>query len=77
MNKLWKTSAGLDCTIVLSEEFLAVDDDNVCTAPIMADILEFVESSKNIIDADSDDENEMNSAASIPTSCESSPVGVV
>ncbi|GFT02376.1 hypothetical protein TNCV_4625151 [Trichonephila clavipes] len=34
------------------------------TAPIMGykDILEFVQSSKNIIDADSDDENERNNA---------------
>ncbi|GFT27813.1 hypothetical protein TNCV_10331 [Trichonephila clavipes] len=33
-----------------SKEFVAVDDDNVCTAPIMAnkDISEFVQSSKNI-----------------------------
>uniref|UniRef100_A0A8C4SC05 HTH CENPB-type domain-containing protein n=1 Tax=Erpetoichthys calabaricus TaxID=27687 RepID=A0A8C4SC05_ERPCA len=34
------------------------------------DILEFVQSSKNIIDADSDDENEMNNAAPVPTSSE-------
>ncbi|GFT81834.1 hypothetical protein TNCV_4336741 [Trichonephila clavipes] len=47
------------------EKFVAVDDDNVCTAPIMAnkDILEFVQNSKNNIVADSDDENEMNNAA--------------
>ncbi|GFW77299.1 hypothetical protein TNCV_924151 [Trichonephila clavipes] len=34
------------------------------------DILEFVQSSKNIIDADSDDENEMNNAAPVLTSSE-------
>ncbi|GFW37358.1 hypothetical protein TNCV_859651 [Trichonephila clavipes] len=34
------------------------------------DILEFVQSSKNIIDADSDVQNEMNNAASVPISCE-------
>ncbi|GFV92355.1 hypothetical protein TNCV_3949651 [Trichonephila clavipes] len=47
------------------EEFVAVDNDNVCTTPIMMDksILELVQSSKNIIDADSDDESEMNIAA--------------
>ncbi|GFT14469.1 hypothetical protein TNCV_4004381 [Trichonephila clavipes] len=58
--------------IVLLEELIAVNDDNVCTAPIMADkgILEFVQSSKNIIDSDSDDENEMNKAALVPTSSE-------
>ncbi|GFT28878.1 hypothetical protein TNCV_3585761 [Trichonephila clavipes] len=41
-------------------------------APIMAgkDILEFVQGSKNIIDADSDDEDEMNNAASDTTSSE-------
>ncbi|GFV33226.1 hypothetical protein TNCV_4635151 [Trichonephila clavipes] len=61
---------GLDCLVVLLEEFIAVDDDNICTSPILADkdILEFVESSKNIIDADSNDENKINIAASISTS---------
>ncbi|GFY30601.1 hypothetical protein TNCV_3117631 [Trichonephila clavipes] len=34
------------------------------------DILEFVQNSKNIIDADSDDENEMINAAPVPTSFE-------
>ncbi|GFW42325.1 uncharacterized protein TNCV_1207781 [Trichonephila clavipes] len=34
------------------------------------DILEFVESQKNIIDADSEDENEMNNAAPVPMSSE-------
>ncbi|GFS63870.1 hypothetical protein TNCV_1128791 [Trichonephila clavipes] len=50
----------------------AVDDDNVYTAPIKAnkDILEFVHSSKSIIDADSDDENETNNTAPVPTSAE-------
>ncbi|GFT33781.1 transposable element Tcb1 transposase [Trichonephila clavipes] len=57
-----KASVLSDCLTVSSEESVTADDDNVCTAPIMADkdILEFVKSSKNIIDADSDDENEMN-----------------
>ncbi|GFV84196.1 uncharacterized protein TNCV_3038561 [Trichonephila clavipes] len=45
-----------------SEELVAVDDDNE-----FEDILEFVQSSKNIIDADSDDENEMNNTAFVPT----------
>ncbi|GFU86267.1 hypothetical protein TNCV_369231 [Trichonephila clavipes] len=64
---------------VLSEEFVSererererVDGDNVCAAPIMADkdISEFVQSSKNI-DADSDDEKEMNNAAPVPTPSE-------
>ncbi|GFV32161.1 hypothetical protein TNCV_1674491 [Trichonephila clavipes] len=70
MNKVRKTPAGLDCPIVLSKEFIAVD--NVCTAPIMVnkDILKFVQSSKNSIDADSDDENEIFSAAHVPTTSE-------
>ncbi|GFV95535.1 hypothetical protein TNCV_4575361 [Trichonephila clavipes] len=34
------------------------------------DILEFVQSSKNIINADSGDENEMNNAVHVPTSSE-------
>ncbi|GFU76977.1 hypothetical protein TNCV_4521331 [Trichonephila clavipes] len=72
INKIPKTPARLDCVTVSSEEFDAVADDKVCTALIMThkDILEFVQSSKNIIDADSDDENEMNNAAPVPTSSE-------
>ncbi|GFV75339.1 hypothetical protein TNCV_1481851 [Trichonephila clavipes] len=64
MNKVRKTLAGLDCPIALSEEFIAVDDDDMCTTPTMAGkhIMEFVQSSKNIIRADSDGENEMNNA---------------
>ncbi|GFW49263.1 hypothetical protein TNCV_3057731 [Trichonephila clavipes] len=60
----------VDAILKSQEEFVAVDYDNVCTAPIMADkdILEFVQSSKNIIDEDSDDENEMNNAIPVPTS---------
>ncbi|GFW85807.1 hypothetical protein TNCV_854561 [Trichonephila clavipes] len=56
-----KVSVLLDFLTVSTEEFVAVDNDKVCTAPLMADksISEFVQSSKNIIDADSDDENEM------------------
>ncbi|GFS52405.1 hypothetical protein TNCV_4851041 [Trichonephila clavipes] len=57
---------------VSSEEFVAVDDDNVRTDPIMADkdILDFVQSSKRIIDADFGDENEMNHAALARSSSE-------
>ncbi|GFY26672.1 hypothetical protein TNCV_2880001 [Trichonephila clavipes] len=61
--KMWRY-----CPTISLEEFVTVDD-NVCTAPIMADkyILEFVSSSKNIIDADNDDENEKNNnAAPVP-----------
>ncbi|GFX83842.1 hypothetical protein TNCV_351061 [Trichonephila clavipes] len=47
--------------------FNIVDDDNVRTTK---EILEFVQNSKNVIDADSDDENEMNTAAPVPTSSE-------
>ncbi|GFW37912.1 hypothetical protein TNCV_4631141 [Trichonephila clavipes] len=72
MNKIRKTPAGFNCPTVSSEEFLKTDDDNVCTAPIMADkyLLESVQSLKNIIDADSDDLNEMNNAASVSMSSE-------
>ncbi|GFX51580.1 DDE-1 domain-containing protein [Trichonephila clavipes] len=57
-------------SLVLWEEFVAVDDDNVYTAPNMThkDILKFVQSSKSIIDTDSEDENEMNNAAPVPMS---------
>ncbi|GFW20555.1 hypothetical protein TNCV_1047801 [Trichonephila clavipes] len=34
------------------------------------DILEFVQCSKNIIEADSDDKNELNNATPVPTSSE-------
>ncbi|GFW79223.1 hypothetical protein TNCV_2476301 [Trichonephila clavipes] len=54
------------------EEFAVVDEDNVCSAPIMAgkDIFEFVHSSKNIMDSDSDDEKEIYNAAPVPASSE-------
>ncbi|GFX59908.1 uncharacterized protein TNCV_4984211 [Trichonephila clavipes] len=47
------------CPIISYEEFVAIHDDNVYTAPIIRgkDILEYVRSSKSIIDADSDGEN--------------------
>ncbi|GFU66141.1 hypothetical protein TNCV_2858141 [Trichonephila clavipes] len=48
----------LDCPTASSEEFASLYyDDNVCPALIMEDILEFVQRSKYIIDADSADEN--------------------
>ncbi|GFU18066.1 hypothetical protein TNCV_1446261 [Trichonephila clavipes] len=70
MSKIRKTPVGLNCLIVLSEEFITVVDDNVCTAPIKVDkdILESAQSSKNFIDADSEDGNEMNNAAPVPLS---------
>ncbi|GFW63871.1 hypothetical protein TNCV_3744751 [Trichonephila clavipes] len=115
MNKIQKTPAGLNCPIILleefltvdndnvsscismhfflltrenfpsrnkqntentshggspSEEFVAIDDDNVCETPIVTDkdILEFVQSSKNIIDVESDDENKMNNASPVTSS---------
>ncbi|GFX59888.1 hypothetical protein TNCV_4984011 [Trichonephila clavipes] len=60
---LERVSVLLDCPTALSEEFVT-EDDNAYTAPIMAakDILEFVQNSKNITDADSDN-NEMIYAA--------------
>ncbi|GFT45897.1 SCAN domain-containing protein 3 [Trichonephila clavipes] len=64
LNEIYeKVSELLDCPNISLEEFVAVDDNDVCTSPITAekDILEgFFQSSKNITDADSDDENEMN-----------------
>ncbi|GFW81226.1 SCAN domain-containing protein 3 [Trichonephila clavipes] len=73
LNEIFEeVSVLLDSPTVASEEFLPVDDDNLRTTPIMADkyILEFDQSSKNIIDADFDGGNEMNNAAPIPTSYE-------
>ncbi|GFU03883.1 hypothetical protein TNCV_1718491 [Trichonephila clavipes] len=71
MNKIRKTPAWTqlsDRPTESSEEFVAVDDDNVCTAPTMTikGILELIQNSKNFIDADSDDENERNNT--VPTS---------
>ncbi|GFX40041.1 hypothetical protein TNCV_2273241 [Trichonephila clavipes] len=70
MNKIRKTPDGLDCSTGSSEEFVAVDDDNVCTAQLWQrkKFCSFFKAKKNTIDTDSDDENEMNNAASIPTS---------
>ncbi|GFT12689.1 hypothetical protein TNCV_5094551 [Trichonephila clavipes] len=71
VNKIRKTPAGMNCPTASSEEFVAVED-NAYTEPIKADkdIFEFVQSSKNIIDADSKDENEMNDETPVPTSSE-------
>ncbi|GFW05898.1 DDE_3 domain-containing protein [Trichonephila clavipes] len=65
-----KIRAGLDCPTISLEEFVAVEDEYVCTTPVMVekDILEFVQSSKNFIHADSDGENELNNAASLSLS---------
>ncbi|GFX16795.1 hypothetical protein TNCV_2517751 [Trichonephila clavipes] len=72
MSKLRKTPAGLNCSILLSEEFVAVGNNNMCIPTSVADkdILEFVQSLKSIIDADSVDENEANNAAPVPMSSE-------
>ncbi|GFU66089.1 hypothetical protein TNCV_2857621 [Trichonephila clavipes] len=67
-----ETSAGSYCPTVSLEEFVAVGNDNVCTEPNKAgkDILEFVQGSKDIIDADYDNANQMNNEAPVPTSSE-------
>ncbi|GFU75492.1 hypothetical protein TNCV_2862081 [Trichonephila clavipes] len=60
LNELFeKVSVLLDCPAMLSEEFVAVENDNVRTAPFMTvkGILKFFQGSKNIIDADSDRRN--------------------
>ncbi|GFX45592.1 hypothetical protein TNCV_175851 [Trichonephila clavipes] len=56
-----KVSVSLDYSTATSEEFVTVNDDIVYSASTMSDkdILEVVLSSKNIIEADSADENEM------------------
>ncbi|GFV02615.1 hypothetical protein TNCV_5017831 [Trichonephila clavipes] len=67
-----KVSALLDCPTLSLEEFIVVNYNNTCTSPIMAgkDILEFVQSSKNMIDPDSDEEKEMDNAGHVPLSSE-------
>ncbi|GFW43259.1 hypothetical protein TNCV_1350221 [Trichonephila clavipes] len=51
-----EVSVLLNCSTEPLEDFVAIDDDSVCTGPIMAnkDILELIQISKNIIDADSE-----------------------
>ncbi|GFV46721.1 hypothetical protein TNCV_1881801 [Trichonephila clavipes] len=63
-----KTPAGLDCPIVLLDEFVTVDDGNVCTVLFLQRHFGVCSKLKNIIDADSDDENEMNYVAPVLTS---------
>ncbi|GFT79759.1 hypothetical protein TNCV_3961251 [Trichonephila clavipes] len=57
---------------VSSEWFVAIVDDTVRTDSIMTDnnILEFVQSSKNTIDTEFDEDNETNNAAPISKSFE-------
>ncbi|GFV67575.1 hypothetical protein TNCV_4622551 [Trichonephila clavipes] len=56
-----------NCRTMSLEEFVVVDDDSMCTAPITVDrdISEIVQSLNNIIDINSDDENEMDNAARV------------
>ncbi|GFW51664.1 hypothetical protein TNCV_4213401 [Trichonephila clavipes] len=67
-----KVSVLLGCPSASWEVFVAVNDDNVRAVPIITDkdILEFVKSSKNIIESDFDDENEMSNIALVSTSSE-------
>ncbi|GFT85928.1 hypothetical protein TNCV_3255761 [Trichonephila clavipes] len=67
---------GLNCPTATSEEFVALDDDNSYTSPMMTDkdIFDFFQSSKNVTDADSEDEKEMNNAASVSPSSEISNI---
>ncbi|GFT41597.1 hypothetical protein TNCV_4183001 [Trichonephila clavipes] len=65
-----ENSAGLDCPTAFSKKFISVDDDNVCSHYYGKNISEFVQSSKNTLDADSEDENEMSEAIPVPMSSE-------
>ncbi|GFX62101.1 hypothetical protein TNCV_2228271 [Trichonephila clavipes] len=58
--------------MILQNEFVAVSYDDAYSELIKTDkdILEFDKCSKNISDAESDDENEMNNAVPVPTSSE-------
>ncbi|GFT46393.1 hypothetical protein TNCV_3127351 [Trichonephila clavipes] len=64
-----KVSVLLNCLTISSEKFVEVDDDNLSTALIMAAQSHFgvCPKLKNIINADSIDENEMNNAGPVPT----------
>ncbi|GFV43268.1 hypothetical protein TNCV_2381501 [Trichonephila clavipes] len=65
MNKIRKTPTVLNCRTVSPEEFVAIDDDDVCKTQLRQTktFWSFDKSSKNI-DADYDDKNE----APVPTS---------
>ncbi|GFX00150.1 hypothetical protein TNCV_296391 [Trichonephila clavipes] len=69
MNNIRKILSGLDCPTGTSVDFVALDYDNVYTKTIktVKDILEFVQISKDIIDAGYDDENEVNIATLVTT----------
>ncbi|GFW14969.1 hypothetical protein TNCV_4659301 [Trichonephila clavipes] len=58
----------MDCSTTSSEEFATVKDEGLYIPNYGRQSGVFVQSSRNIIDADSDDENEMSSATSLPTS---------
>ncbi|GFW63341.1 hypothetical protein TNCV_3477571 [Trichonephila clavipes] len=61
-----KVSILLVCPKTSLEGFIAVNDYNTCTAPVLClsekGILEFARSTTNIMKADCNDENEMNNA---------------
>ncbi|GFX30764.1 hypothetical protein TNCV_1181421 [Trichonephila clavipes] len=70
MSKNTENTRRFCCPNVSLEGFIAADYDNVCASPMMADkdTLELIQSTKSIIDTYSDDENEENNAAPVPTS---------
>ncbi|GFX73579.1 hypothetical protein TNCV_2342841 [Trichonephila clavipes] len=79
MNKIRKTPAGLDCPTVSSEEFVAVDDDNVCTASQLWQTKTFwslfkapipTSSEMMSIMKNSDEENKMKNVVPVPTPSE-------
>ncbi|GFW92067.1 hypothetical protein TNCV_2153461 [Trichonephila clavipes] len=72
-NKIRNTPAGLDCPTVSSEEFVAVDDDKVYTQPQLWQTKTFwslFKAQEISLIADSEDENKINNAATVPTSSE-------
>ncbi|GFW75093.1 uncharacterized protein TNCV_447981 [Trichonephila clavipes] len=70
--KYEKICAILYCPAISSEKFVAVDHENLRTTSAMADkgIWSLFKAQKDIIDVDSDDENEINNAPHVPTSSE-------
>ncbi|GFW97851.1 hypothetical protein TNCV_1426141 [Trichonephila clavipes] len=63
-----KVSVLLHYPTASSKEFVAVDDDNVRAVPIMVDIWSLFKASKVIVEADFNDENEMNNTTPVSTS---------
>ncbi|GFY15798.1 hypothetical protein TNCV_1284431 [Trichonephila clavipes] len=72
MNKIRKTPAGLECPLALSEEFITLDDDNVCKSQLgqTKTFKSLFKAKKISLMQILTDENEMKNAAPVSTPSE-------